>query len=226
MAEKVLSISALAKEVYMQHVGGGTVPANMLPLVEQNAPKFPSSWAGNCCSSMTLALHFGILGALFKKISLVDDQRRPLEQFAVVEVFSGVQGKEHIWNVVRFAGDESWYSIDLSIEQYKEQQVSDPANKPWNLFPSSEGSYPYKEAGAVTDIATTHPLLPKVRCDASDAANFGVYWRVALEAVKTGFELKETDEDGQEVIVPVSADLVQAVTSKVSAVLRRLPDLK
>ncbi len=210
----------------MQHVGGGSVPANMLPLVELNAPKFPSSWAGNCCSSMALALHFGILGALFKKVYLVDDHHRVLEQFSVVEVFSGVPGKEHIWNIVKFAGDESWYSIDLSIEQYAIPQVTDPTNKPWNLFLSSGDRYPFKEAGVVTDITTTHPLLPKVRCEASDAANFGTYWRAALGAVKTGFELKEADGEGQEVIVPVSADLVQAVTSKVSAVLRRLPDLK
>lgn len=209
----------------MQHVGGGSIPTSMLPLVEQNAPTFPSSWAGSCCSSMTLTLHFGILGALFKKIRLVNDQNRAVEQFAVVEIFSGVPGKEHIWNVVKFAGDESWYSIDLSIEQYKESQVVDPRNKPWNLFLSSEGRYPFKEAVAVADIATTHPLLPKVRCDVSDAANFGAYWRVALGAVKTGFDLKETDEEGQDVTVPVAADLVQAVTCKVSAVLRRLADL-
>lgn len=225
MAEKELHISVLAKEVYLQHVGSGTVPASMLPLIERSAPKFPSQWAGNCCTSMTLTLHFGLLGAAFKKIKLVGDHHRPLEQFTVVEIFSGVPGKEHIWNMVKFVGDDLWYSIDLSIEQYKESQVSDSKLKPWGLFPCADGTYPAKDATAVADIATAHPLLPKVRCEVSDAANFGAYWRAALQAVKTGFELKEVDEDGQEVLVPVPAELVQAVTSQVSSLLKRLGEL-
>jgi hypothetical protein len=229
MGDKELPLSSLAKEVYLQHVGGGTVPANMLPLIERSAPKFPSQWAKQCCTSMTLSLHWGIMGALFKKIRIVDDNHRPLEQFTVVDVFAGTEGREHIWNMVKFVGDEIWYSVDLSIEQYEAHQVTDTAQKPWNLIPVVEDRYPLKylkESGAkVADVTATHPLLPKVRCDVNDGATFGSHWKGALQVVKTGFEFKETTAEGEEVTVPVPPQLVQAVTSQVSAVLKRLGDM-
>lgn len=225
MSEKKLHLSALAKEVYLHHVaGGGDVPASMLPIIERNAPKFSSSWAANCCTSMTLSLHFAILGAIFKKIRVVGDADRPLEVFSVVEVFSGVHGKEHVWNMVKLEGDEQWYSIDLSIEQYPTSRVTDITLKPWALFPSTDVRYPFKEATSATDVTTTHPLLPKVRCTPADATEFLTYWKAALGAVKTGFQLTELDE-GQEVVVPVSPELVQSVTGQISAVLKRLNEL-
>jgi hypothetical protein len=223
MSDKTLLLSALAFEVYLQH---SDVPEKhltmMRPLIENGDRKFPSAWAKDRCTSMSLALHFGMIYAAFKKIDLVDSDGQVLEEFTVTEVFSGVEGKEHIWNTVKFKGNENWYSIDLSIEQYNKEQVSDITHKPWVPFLSSQGHYPFKEAVEVSDIATTHPLLPKVRCTLADGASFRTYLSAALSAGKTGFELRETDGEGNEVVVPVAPEKVQEVTKKISAVMALL----
>lgn len=174
-----IQLEKLAKEVYFAHVEA--VQRAFLPLIEAKAPKFPSTWAKSQCSSLTLTLHFCLIAAFFKGFTIVDEANRTIEEFTVVDIFSGVEGKEHVWNLIKFASDEAWYSIDLSIEQYSVEEVNFPTLKPWKPVQGMR----LKADESPNDVISTHPLLPKVKCTASDGQHFREYWSNLLKTVKT-----------------------------------------
>jgi hypothetical protein len=216
---KEVKMTSLAREVYCQRVYGEAV-SEILPL------KFPSKWAKNSCTSVTMTLHWVIMWALYNKLRIVDDNQTPLEEFTVVDAFAGIPEKEHVWNMVKFNG--IWYSIDLSIEQYNEDQVTDTAHKPWNLLQAVADTYPLKDlkkdGATVADLTTAHPLIPKVHCNVEDAADFLTYWHGAKAVITTGFYFVETTADEEEALFVRPQD-VKAVTNLVIALLERLADL-
>lgn len=111
----------------------------------------------NHCTTMTFILHNVLQFLVNKNCCLTDGNGAVCRGMSILVAHDG-EPSEHVWNSFEFdgAGD---FSIDLSLRQYKKEEVSEYASscKPWTLQPhmiDGKQSFPLLSANG-TDIK--HP---------------------------------------------------------------------
>lgn len=180
---KKMFISAVAKEVYRHYFGDRA---------DNWVGNFTSNIAKNKCSEMSFLLHNALAYVVRNgDCDLYCDDDVVCSMFEVVCVNSGLRD-EHTW--VMFNNRK--YSVDLSIEQYRKNEVTDTSNKPWCLFSDTRGCPLKSVKFGEIECVSQHVLFFKNPCVLPDDANIGMFmsfWKGLDEASREGFCFEDKD---------------------------------